>query len=218
MKKKKVLIFDLEKMQSAGKYINAIQIPLYILDSNKMDQYSYIANERKDIMFVAGFEHTPNIDAAVWFVNEIFPEIKKQHPEIKLYLVGSKPTDEVLALQSKDIIVTGFVTDEELDDYYSKIKLVVVPLRTGAGVKGKIIESLYHKVPLITTPIGIEGINNEQKIIDVCDDANSFSKKVIERYNDDSFLTNQSNQCKNWIHEYFSKDAVINSFQNTSIF
>ena len=64
--------------------------------------------------------------------------IQKQNNGIKLYLVGSKPSQEVLDLASKDVIVTGFVTDEELDEYYSKIKLVVVPLRTGAGVKGKI--------------------------------------------------------------------------------
>lgn len=196
------------------KYINAQQIPLYILNSEKMNNYKYQAQERENIMFVAGFQHKPNNDAAVWFVRNIFPEIKKKIHGVKLYLVGSNPTEQVVELQCKDVIVTGFVTDEELEEYYSKIKLVVVPLRSGAGVKGKIIEAIYHKVPVITTDIGIEGINNEEGIIDIKNTVKEFVDCVVSRYEDNEFLNRQSLKFKAFISRYFSTEAALKSLED----
>ena len=199
---------EVKEIEKEDTHINVRQIPLYILDSKTMSAYKYDAKNRKDIMFVAGFQHTPNIDAAVWFVKNVFPMIQKQNKGIKLYLVGSKPSQEVLDLASKDVIVTGFVTDEELDEYYSKIKLVVVPLRTGAGVKGKIIESVFHKVPVVTTDIGIEGINNTDNNIIVKNSEKDFADSVNELYQDNAKLQKLSDKSKDFIEKYFSEEAV----------
>ena len=111
-------------------------------------------------------------------------------------------------MQSKDVKVTGFVTEEELDDLYSKIRLVVVPLRTGAGVKGKIIESVYHKVPVVTTSIGIEGINNTSNIISVKDGESDLAKEIIGLYNNFVELNKKSEQSESFIKEFFSDLAV----------
>ena len=97
-------------------------------------------------MFVGGFAHGPNIDAAIWFVTQVYPLIREKE-KIPFYIVGSNPTDEVKALANDDVIVTGFVSDEELDRIYSNCKMAVVPLRYGAGVKGKVIEALYNGMP-----------------------------------------------------------------------
>ena len=199
---------EIKEIEHENSYINAKQIPLYILEPNKMSEYKYSASSRKNIMFVAGFQHTPNIDAAVWFVKNVFPKIKQIHKDVTLYLVGSSPTKEVLDLQSKDVKVTGFVTEEELDDLYSKIRLVVVPLRTGAGVKGKIIESVYHKVPVVTTSIGIEGINNTSNIISVKDGESDLAKEIIGLYNNFVELNKKSEQSESFIKEFFSDLAV----------
>ena len=205
---------EVNTIKDEDRYVNAKQIPLFILDTNQMKKYNYTANNRNDIIFVAGFGHTPNVDGALWFVKEIFPKIKKRIPDIKIYLVGSKPTNEILSLQSDDVIVTGFVTDEELENIYAKAKLVVCPLRYGAGVKGKIIEAVYHKVPVITTSIGIEGINNESAIIDVCDNPDDFAQCVITRYNDNNWLEQQTSKFNSWINEHFSFNAVRNSLND----
>lgn len=202
---------EIKEIEKENKFINARQIPLYILDTIKMDKYLYNASERRDIMFVAGFQHTPNVDAAIWFVNEIWPYIKAQNSNIKLYLVGANPTPDVQALQSEDVIVTGFVTEAELEEYYANIKLVVVPLRTGAGVKGKIIEAVYHKVPVVTTCIGIEGINNKNNVIVVENEAMNFAQKVNELYSNNKKSNEYSSKSKYFINDYFSVDAVINS-------
>ena len=189
--------------------INAVQIPLYILDAEKMGRYNYLASARKDIMFVAGFQHTPNVDAAVWFVTNIWPEVKRKYRDIRLYLVGSNPTEQVQKLQSEDVIVTGFVTDDELEDYYSKIKLVVVPLRSGAGVKGKIIEAIYHKVPVITTSIGIEGIDNTDKLIREKNTDSDWIDEVVGLYSADNTLDLISKKSSKFIRDNFSKKAVV---------
>lgn len=202
---------EINEIQKEDIYVNAKQIPLYILDSEKMKDFDYQAEKRCNIMFVAGFQHTPNIDAAVWFVNEIFPKIKKKNKGIKLYLVGSNPSQEVLNLKSNDVIVTGFVTDEELDELYTQMRLVVVPLRTGAGVKGKIIEAVYYKVPVITTSIGIEGINNTEQLISVQDTAPDFADATHQLYNDMDSLNAISKKSQEFIDTYFSENAVKES-------
>ncbi|MBP9999683.1 MAG: glycosyltransferase [Proteobacteria bacterium] len=202
---------EVNTMLSENKYLNALQIPLFIFDTKNMTHFNYVAKTRQDIMFVAGFRHTPNIDAAVWFVKEVFPLIKKNNKDIKLWLVGANPSQDIVNLQSKDIIVTGFVSDEELTKLYSCIRLVVVPLRSGAGVKGKIIESLYNKVPVVTTTIGIEGIHNDNNLISVEDRAQDFAKTVSDLYNNFDELERKSKQCKDYIDKYFSEKAVKNS-------
>ncbi len=202
---------EIQEINKEDKYINSKQIPLYILETTKMEDYIYKATERKDIMFVAGFQHKPNIDGVVWFAKNIFPKILKKNPTMKFYIVGSNPNKEVLALKSKNIIVTGYVTEKELEEYYSKVKLVVVPLRSGAGVKGKIIESIYHKVPVITTEIGIEGINNQDNLIYVKNSIDEFSKAVTDLYQDNMVLDQISSHCAEFIENYFSKSAAINA-------
>lgn len=205
---------EVAEIEKEDLYINAAQIPLYILDEKYMDKYSYTANQREDIMFVAGFSHIPNVDAAKWFVKDVFPKIKEKNKNIKLYLVGSKPSYDILSLKSKDIIVTGFVTEEELENLYAKIKLVVCPLRTGAGVKGKIIEAIYHKVPVITTDIGIEGIDNRDALIDIANTPKEFADIVLKRYSDNVFLDMQTKKYAQWIKTHFSKQAVCAVFKD----
>ena len=199
---------EVQEIRQQDEYINATQIPLYILDSRDMSQYKYDASLRQDIMFVAGFQHTPNIDAALWFVHKVFPQIKQHIPDIKLYLVGSNPSQSVLDLGGDDIIVTGFVSEQQLHDLYSRVRLVVTPLRTGAGVKGKIIESVFHKVPVVTTDIGIEGINNTDKIIFVENTPDAFAHRVISLYNDPDTLNHISGRSEHFINTYFSESAV----------
>jgi O-antigen biosynthesis protein len=132
---------------------------------------------RKDILFIGGFDHTPNTDAVVFFVNEIFPLIKLRLPDLRVYIVGNNPTKQVVGLRSGDVIVTGYVSD--LIPYFEKCKVFVAPLRYGAGVKGKINQSMSYGLPVVTTLIGAEGIG----LVDgvdalIADDPEDFAKKV----------------------------------------
>lgn len=204
---------ETQELKKINPNIESDCIPPYIYDVSQKESIIYKADERKDILFIGGFAHNPNVDGIKWFVNEIFPKVKQQIQGIKFYLVGSAPTEEILALKSDDIIVTGFVTDEELEKIYKNIKLSVVPLRFGAGIKGKIIEAVYNKVPVVTTSIGVEGINNDDGLISVFDDADSFANGLINMYNNNEKLEEIASKSLDLIDKFYSENAVIEKFK-----
>ena len=111
---------------------------------------------RNGILFVGGYEHPPNVDAARYFIKDILPLIEAEIGPVHVTLAGSKPTDEILQLRSSRISVPGWL--ESLTGLYHEARVVVAPLRFGAGVKGKIGEALTFGVPTVTTPIGIDGM------------------------------------------------------------
>ncbi|MFC1771203.1 glycosyltransferase, partial [Candidatus Margulisiibacteriota bacterium] len=104
---------------------------------------------RQGIMFIGSFFHTPNLDAIDYFIKDIFPLVLQKIPDIKLYLIGAAPPEHITKLQSENIIVTGFVP--ELRTWYEKSRLSIAPLRFGAGVKQKVLESLSYSLPVVGT-------------------------------------------------------------------
>lgn len=165
-------------------------------------------DERKDLLFVGGFNHTPNYDGVVWFIEEIFPSIKQHIPGIKLYIVGSNPPDDLKASAADDIIVTGFVSDEELENFYNRTRLVVVPLRYGAGVKGKVVEALYYQVPVVTTAIGAEGLEMAESIMSINDKPDDFAMSVVSLYQDQDQWFKYFQSSAGYIRQYFSVEAA----------
>lgn len=166
-------------------------------------------SKREGLLFVGGFAHPPNIDAVLWFANDIFPLIRQVLP-VNFYIVGSKVTDEIKALEQpgNGIIVKGFVSDEELSRLYASCRVVVVPLRYGAGVKGKVIEALYHGSPIVTTSIGAEGIPDAEKVMAVTDDPQGFAQEVVSMYQDTKRCKQICEETQNYIRRYHSIDAA----------
>ncbi len=114
--------------------------------------------ERRDLMFIGGFQHPPNIDAATWFVDSVWPLIRARDATLRFHLIGSKATDEVRALgQREGVIFQGFV--EDIEPFLDGCRLAVAPLRYGAGVKGKVNMSMSYGQPVVATPIAVEGMH-----------------------------------------------------------
>ncbi|WP_313801740.1 glycosyltransferase [Cytobacillus sp.] len=187
--------------------INAKSIPAYIYDEKNYIKEDF--SKKEGLLFVGGFSHKPNIDAVHWFVSSVFPEILEKKPSMKFYIVGSNPPSEITDLSSTNIIVTGFVSDDELLELYKECRLVVVPLRYGAGVKGKVIEALYHQVPVITTTVGAEGINGSEEILTISDTESGFANNVIDLYDDIDKLNQLSKSSLEFVLNNFSTSAVI---------
>jgi GT2 family glycosyltransferase/glycosyltransferase involved in cell wall biosynthesis len=140
---------------------------------------------RDGLLFVAGFGHGPNVDAAVWFARDILPAIRAGKPGIRLTLAGSNPTPEVQALAAEGIEITGFVTDEELARRYAAARVIVCPLRYGAGVKMKVVEAVHQGVPLVTTAVGAQGLDGIENAVDVSDRPEDFAAAVLRLLTDD---------------------------------
>jgi glycosyltransferase involved in cell wall biosynthesis len=139
--------------------------------------------ERKGVLFVGSFPHHPNRDAAHWLVEEIMPLVRAEDPDICAYIVGSSPTDDIRALDSESARVLGWVPD--LTNLLEHSRVSVAPLRYGAGVKGKVGESMAHGLPVVTTRLGAEGmgLEHEHDVL-VADDAPSFAAEILRAYHD----------------------------------
>jgi glycosyltransferase involved in cell wall biosynthesis len=109
------------------------------------------------IVFVGLMNYRPNVDAVVTFARKVWPKLRKQFPQCSLTLVGADPVDEVLALREEaGVEVTGTVPD--VRPYYQDALVSIVPLRTGGGTRLKILEAMAAGVPVVSTPLGAEGL------------------------------------------------------------
>jgi GT2 family glycosyltransferase len=164
-------------------------------------------SNRKDIVFIGGFEHPPNIDSVEYFIKEIWPQVHAKLPEVRFLIIGSKMSEHIKAMNSHPgVEVIGFV--ENLADYFDHCKMTVVPLRFGAGIKGKIGTSASFGVPSVATTIAVEGmgfVNGEQIL--VADDPNSFADSVIRLYQDEALWTQLSQSCLAKVSEQYSLEA-----------
>ncbi len=139
---------------------------------------------RRGLVFVGGFAHAPNLDAVKYFVENVWPGVRERLPDAVFRIVGSKMPDEVFNLGgSNGIEAVGFV--QELSDVLDASRLMVAPLRFGAGAKGKVISSLSHGLPCIATPVAAEGMTaDERDGIVVRDGAAELCEAIVRLYDD----------------------------------
>lgn len=138
---------------------------------------------RQDLVFLGSFKHHPNVDAVTYFVKEILPLVRREIPQARLRIVGSGMVPEVASLAGDAVEVVGYVAD--LDPILDSARLMVVPLRFGAGVKGKINSAMAAGLPVVTTTVGAEGMGLEDgSSARIADDPTHFSKAVVELYSD----------------------------------
>ena len=161
-----------------------------------------------DLLFVAGFAHPPNEDAALWFSEEIFPIIRKTVPSAHLILAGSNPTQTVSSLAGQHVSVQSNLSDAELAALYRRARVAVVPLRFGAGVKLKVVEALRDGVPLVTTPVGVQGCAGLDGVVAVHSDPADFAQAVCRLLTDDTAWATASEQQIAFAKENFSLERL----------
>jgi GT2 family glycosyltransferase len=168
---------------------------------------------RSDVLFLGGYNHPPNIDAVYFFVNKIWPLIKKQVPACRFLIAGSHMPEKVRKLGRKDdIVILGHVSD--LDGLYSRCKLSVAPLRYGAGVKGKVVTSLGYGVPCVATSMAAEGMELKDGIHAlVADTPEEFAEAVVRVYNSTELWEKLSQNGLAFVQERFSVDRVQSKFR-----
>ncbi|WP_246124335.1 MULTISPECIES: glycosyltransferase [Bizionia] len=137
--------------------------------------------KRCNLLFIGNFRHTPNQDAIVFLHDKIMPIVWKTLPELKVDIIGSYATEDIKALHSDQFNIIGFV--DKVEDYFYNSRLFIAPLRYGAGIKGKIGQSLEYSLPLITTDIGAEGFNfGKHHNTMVANTKEEIAAKIIEVY------------------------------------
>jgi len=180
---------------------------------HEVEQLQNEFSNRQDLMFIGGFYHEPNVDAILYFVKEIYPSIIKKLPGVRLYVVGSNPPDVIKALDGPDIKVTGFLKD--VKPIFQSCRVFVSPLRYGAGMKGKIGQSMAFGLPVVTTSIGAEGIglSDGQNAL-IADEPQEFAEAVAKLYTDENLWNEMSKNSIDHINRRYSPDVIRNKMEN----
>ncbi|SET23001.1 Glycosyltransferase, GT2 family [Nitrosomonas marina] len=182
----------------------APDVPVALLSNIHQNQDTTFGyQERKDILFIGGFEHLPNVDAMEFFINEVFPVLHALKPDIRLLIVGSHLPGNIAAYASSHIVIKGFVPD--IKPVFDLVRLSIAPLRYGAGVKGKINTSMTYGVPVVATSVAAEGMKLEHdNDILIADEPEEFARQIIRAYDDEQLWTSLSNSGKANIEKHFS--------------
>ncbi|MGI5503763.1 glycosyltransferase [Lentzea sp. CA-135723] len=164
---------------------------------------------RTDLVFIGGYDHLPNRDAAQWLAKSIMPLVRKEIPDATLRIVGSNPTKDVQALHDEDagVDVVGFVDD--LGPVYARARITVAPLRYGAGVKGKIGQSVSEGVPVVGTALALEGMYlvPEQDVL-VGDTEEEIAAAIVRLMRDDDLWYRLSASAKEKVAEQFGPQVA----------
>ncbi|MGI9106430.1 MAG: glycosyltransferase [Pyrinomonadaceae bacterium] len=170
-------------------------------------------SEREHLLFIGNMAHRPNDDAVHYFMRDIFPLVRRALPGVKLRIVGDNVTPEIAAYAAPGVEVLGYVPD--VAPLFRNSRLMVVPLRYGAGVKGKLGESLSYGLPVVTTSIGAEGINLTDGVEAlIADDPAAFAAAVVRAYEGRDLWQRLAERGRCHIEKYFTPEiiaGVINS-------
>ena len=141
--------------------------------------------ERQDLCFVGSFAHPPNEDAVLWFASEVLPRVREKLPQVRFNVIGGPMLDNIAALAGDAVVVHGFVPD--LEPFMDGCRISVAPLRYGAGVKGKVNMAMSYGLPVVATPMAVEGMHlvaGEEAL--VADGAEAYAAAIVQLYGDEA--------------------------------
>ncbi len=192
-------------------------IPISV-DTSKLQPIKRMKTS-KNILALGTLHYPPNADGIRWFVSDIFPLIREHVPEAKLTIVGKNPPRDFIELQHRNpnsIHVTGYAPD--LIPYLEDACLMVVPVRAGGGMRVRILEGFAWAMPMVTTTVGLEGIDAQPgEHVLVADSELEFTTAVIRLLNDSALQERLAingrrlaKRCYDWHVVLKRLDAVYN--------
>jgi len=133
------------------------------VDINYLQEHPSVPKE--PIILMTGYMKDPaNEDGVEWFYKNVWPQLSKNHPEVKFYIVGAEPSSRIKRILSKErrIIITGKVKD--LRPYRNRARVMVSPVRLGSGIRTKVLEAMASGLPIVSTSLGMAGIEAQNGV------------------------------------------------------
>lgn len=189
---------------------------------NGVDFGTYSAEKVKGIVspsigFLGNMAYPPNIEAATWLFHEIFLPLRERVPDLSLILIGRDPLEPILKLRDHPG-VTVTETVENIWPYVNSVDLFLFPLWTGAGLKNKILESMYAGRPIITTSIGNEGINAVSgRDILICQDSRTFQEETLRLLKSPEERRRIGKNAHEFVKQRFSWPPILQSFEDLMV-
>ncbi|MEO8240024.1 MAG: glycosyltransferase [Flavobacterium sp.] len=224
----KYLKLELDNCKKADKIIVISDLDKDALKEHYVDDskiisignvHQYLKNDtpvnfenRKNLLFIGGFDHKPNVDCVNYLHEEIMPLVWKTHTETAIVIIGSNPPDSILKLNSEKFKILGYVND--VSSYFLNARIFVAPLRYGAGIKGKIGQSLEYGLPLVTTNIGAEGFDfGQNKSYTIGNTSKEIVDNIIAIYENETLWKKLSADAEKVI-EPFSVSTIESKILN----
>lgn len=170
-------------------------------------------SEKKQLVFTGSMDWLPNEDAMIFFLEEVFPEIKREEPETRLAIVGRKPTPRLSKAISgrQDVVLTGWVEDTR--PFISESAVYIVPIRIGGGTRMKIYEALSMGKAMVSTHVGAEGLPLEDgRHILYADRAEDFADRVVRLLRDEPLRRELGARAREYVLENFRWEKVAEEF------
>ena len=168
-------------------------------------------DKTKDIYFI-GSTHTPNIEAINYFLEHVWVNVIKLDSNIKFHIIGS--CGYSIEKSYENVEIRGFMSDNELNNFLNSVRINIVPLLSGGGMKGKVLQSFNHGVPVISSDIGIQGMNVNDKsevlMIDL-NDPIKCAKNIYNYYHDLKTLRDCSDKALKYFNSNFNEEKVKNT-------
>ena len=162
---------------------------------------------RHDILFIGGYKHPPNVEAVLYFSREVMPLLRQRIPGLRFYVLGSHPPPEIKVLEGEDIKVLGFQPD--IRPYFDSCRLMVAPLRYGAGIKGKLATSFSFGLPVVATPVAAEGMDLvDGRELLIAESPQDFVEAVVRVYTDSELWRRLSEAGRELVRERYSPAAI----------
>jgi glycosyltransferase involved in cell wall biosynthesis len=170
-------------------------------------------SDSKNIVTLGTLHYPPNADGIRWFMNDVFPLIRKNNPNVSLTVIGKNPPQDFLDLAAREeesIRVTGYV--ESLVPYLEASALMVVPVRAGGGMRVRILEAFAYAMPVVTTTVGLEGINavTGQDVL-VADAETDFANHVNQLLETPSLQEKLSTNGRNLAESKYDWQVVLSA-------
>lgn len=189
---------------------NGIDTNYFSPSANAIElQEAYELQSQNYIVFTGAMDYWANIDAVIWFVNRVWPQVKAEVPDSLFYIVGSSPDRRVLELQNTPgIIVTGRVHD--VRPYIKNAKACVAPMQIARGIQNKILEALAMAKPVAASYLGMEGIEGTEEIrkehLLISDDSSEITRWTVSHL---SGPAQHSNNSRTWMQNHYSWAARL---------
>jgi glycosyltransferase involved in cell wall biosynthesis len=178
-------------------------------------QIEFDATE-KSIFFFGTLSWEANLDGLCWFIQNVWPLLKKAEPNIIFYIIGKNPPSRLkkLAHNSGRIRLTGFV--EDLDTYMSKCRVFVNPVRFGSGIKVKMLDAFYRGVPSVSSPTGIESLDvTHGAEVFIASEPQAWVQAIRKLLNDSATWLQLSQNARRLAKEKYRWEPMLAAHQNS---
>lgn len=170
------------------------------------------SGKKKNILFVGNFRWLPNIDAAEWLLDDIWPRIRRRFPDSTLRIVGRNMPQRLLNRASNHIVCLTDVSD--IRDEYAKAFVLLAPMTIAGGTKFKVLEAMASGVPVISTKEGIEGIDcQDDKHVLIATSSQSFVEKLLRLDNDSVFRDTLTKNARTLVETSYNWDFIAKDLE-----